>query len=272
MDFGVMKSETKCKKCGEIMKLVEKKKKFFFRCEKWKCNDRKESCRKGSVFFWKQTTVQKNNENFKILVARRKKDCSGEIGKGEQRDSLYMVQMFRTLVAGALRARSEKIGGPGIIVEVDETKLGKIKFNRGHRVEGVWVVCGIERTLERRIFCVQVESRDGETLCGVISRCVEEGSIVFTDEWKGYINIAERCNVEHHTVNHSKTFKDPVTGVCTNTVEGLNSAIKAAVPPRHRTENEVGSSLATFIWRRENKENLCGAFIDLLKKCLENFD
>jgi hypothetical protein len=33
-----------------------------------------------------------------------------------------------------------KIGSPGIVVEVDETKLGKRKYHRGHRVEGVWVV------------------------------------------------------------------------------------------------------------------------------------
>ena len=271
MDFGVMKSEMKCKKCGEIMKLVEKKKKFVFRCEKWKCNDREESCRKGSVFFGSKLQCRKIMKISRSWLQGERRIAAAKSAKVNKET---VSTWYRCFVLWLLVhcVRSEKIGGPGIIVEVDETKLGKIKFNRGHRVEGVWVVCGIERTLERRIFCVQVESRDGETLCGVISRCVEEGSIVFTDKWKGYINIAERCNVEHHTVNHSKTFKDPVTGVCTNTVEGLNSAIKAAVPPRHRTENEVGSSLATFIWRRENKENLCGAFIDLLKKCLENFD
>jgi hypothetical protein len=40
------------------------------------------------------------------------------------------------------------IGGDNIVVEIDGSKLGKRKYHRGHRVEGVWVVGGIERTHE----------------------------------------------------------------------------------------------------------------------------
>ena len=41
----------------------------------------------------------------------------------------------------------QKIGGPGIIVEMDESKFGHRKYNRGHRVESPWVVGGVERTV-----------------------------------------------------------------------------------------------------------------------------
>lgn len=67
---------------------------------------------------------------------------------------------FRQLVASAIDLEDTVIGGEGIIVEVDETKLGKRKYNRGHRIDGVWVVVGVERTEERRVFVVPVESRD----------------------------------------------------------------------------------------------------------------
>lgn len=56
---------------------------------------------------------------------------------------------FRMLVASMLYYNDSVIGGSGLIVEVDETKLGKREYNRGHRVDGDWVVVGVERTPER---------------------------------------------------------------------------------------------------------------------------
>ena len=38
-----------------------------------------------------------------------------------------------------------KIGGPGKVVEIDESKFGKRKFHRGRRADDVWVLGGIER-------------------------------------------------------------------------------------------------------------------------------
>lgn len=49
--------------------------------------------------------------------------------------------------------------GNRIIVEVDESKFGKRKSHKGHRMEGVWVVGGVERTPERKIFVTTVEDR-----------------------------------------------------------------------------------------------------------------
>lgn len=51
------------------------------------------------------------------------------------------------------------IGEPGIIVEIDESKFGKFKYNRGHKVDVVWAFGIVERTPERRIVLVKVDDR-----------------------------------------------------------------------------------------------------------------
>lgn len=33
-----------------------------------------------------------------------------------------------------------QIGGNDVVVEIDESKFGKVKYHRGRRVEGVWIV------------------------------------------------------------------------------------------------------------------------------------
>jgi hypothetical protein len=55
------------------------------------------------------------------------------------------IGYYRQLVSSSLDDEDQVIGGPGIIVEVDESKFGKRKYNRGHRVDGVWVFGGVER-------------------------------------------------------------------------------------------------------------------------------
>lgn len=51
-----------------------------------------------------------------------------------------------------------KLGGPDKIVEIVESKFGKRKYHKDHRVEGQWVFEGYERGTGR-VFMVCVESR-----------------------------------------------------------------------------------------------------------------
>ena len=62
----------------------------------------------------------------------------------------------RELREVVLFKKREKLGGPGKIVEIDESKIGKRKYHRGHVVEGQWVVGGIEVD-SRKCFIVTVE-------------------------------------------------------------------------------------------------------------------
>lgn len=68
--------------------------------------------------------------------------------------------------------------GNPIVVEIDESKFGKRHGNKGHRVEGVWVVGGVERTPDRKVFLVTVPNRTADTLKKIIDHFVLPGKLV----------------------------------------------------------------------------------------------
>jgi len=103
-------------------------------------------------------------------------------------------------------------------VEIDESKFGKRKYHRGHRVEGAWVFGGYERG-SGKVFMFVVEDRTAKTLTEMIERFIKPGTTIYSDCWKGYVGLDDHPDYEHLQVNHSIHFKDPETGVHTNAIE-----------------------------------------------------
>jgi len=85
-------------------------------------------------------------------------------------------------------------------------------------VEGSWVFGGYERG-SGKVFMVIVENRTAETLLRCIEKYIEKGTTIYSDCWKGYQCIYDHPHYQHLTVNHSLYFKDPETGVHTNSIE-----------------------------------------------------
>ena len=106
---------------------------------------------------------------------------------------------------------TEKIGGPGKVVEVDESVLVRRKYNRGRRLatenRQVWIFGGIERTEEVQVvgkngetfikrkpnkaFMVRVGNRRKETIDYIVSKFIAPGTTLMTDGAAVYKNIAE---------------------------------------------------------------------------------
>lgn len=63
----------------------------------------------------------------------------------------------REVCETCIERESKQIGGEGIRVQIDESKVGKRKYHRGHFVEGQWVFGGIEEE-SRKCFIVAVEA------------------------------------------------------------------------------------------------------------------
>ena len=176
---------------------------------------------------------------------------------------------LRQLVAGSLQEVDTIIGGEGVTVELDESKLGKRKYHRGHHVEGVWVLGGIEITPQKRMFIVPVPDRCAETLVEVIRQHVLPGTTVNTDLWRGYNTLCDYGYV-HNTVNHSRSFVNPVSGTHTNSIEGAWSGLKQHLAPQQRTQEDMHNRLGEYLWRRQNKGRLWFAFIEALRNT--NYD
>ncbi|EPR78318.1 hypothetical protein SLOPH_1875 [Spraguea lophii 42_110] len=94
-----------------------------------------------------------------------------------------------------------KLGGKRVIVEIDESKFGKRKYNRGHRVEGTWILGAVERTGKRKIVLQPVIKRNKEVINKFCEKHIIKDSIICTDCWKNYNDVHE--NYFHSTVNHS---------------------------------------------------------------------
>ena len=105
--------------------------------------------------------------------------------------------------------KREKIGGPGKLVQIDESKTGKRKYHRGHVVEGQWGFGGIEED-SRKSFIETVENRTEETLLNLIkegrtrhSHCFGirfERRNFFEDTFRNIIHVEHRRMLKE-TVN-----------------------------------------------------------------------
>ena len=60
------------------------------------------------------------------------------------------------------------------------------------------------------------------------------------------------CLFKHHSVNHSKTFKDPETGACTNLIEGAWRAhLKSKISVQNYRKFQLGKYIHRRMWTKK---------------------
>lgn len=147
---------------------------------------------------------------------------------------------------------SAQLGGPGSIVEIDESKFGRRKHHVGRIIEGQWVFGGICRQT-RRFFMVPVENRTSNTLLAIIKEKILPGTTIISDCWKAYDCLGNE-GYQHLTVNHSVNFVDPDTQAHTNTVERLWRDAKRKVPLCGRRKKHFVGYLARTMFIMHHKD------------------
>jgi transposase len=115
-----------------------------------------------------------------------------------------------------------------------------------------------------RVVAMHVPSRYGYTLRTNLNRRVEPGSIVYTDDFKGYNGID--AEYTHHTINH--TARVYVSGhVHTQTIEGFFSLFKNGVRGVYHSVSVkwLQGYLNEYTWRYNRRGNGRAMFIDLIE-------
>lgn len=162
-----------------------------------------------------------------------------------------MLKSLRSVCSNKIATNLIRIGGPGHIVEIDESKFGhKQKYHRGRFGEGPWVFGAIDRATKAAIV-FRVPNRKRETLLPIMQRHILPGTTIHSDEFTPYRTLHNHGYI-HLTVNHSENFVDPFTGVHTNTVEGLWSAVKRKLKRMNGTRyDRIPEYLDEFMWKRQ---------------------
>lgn len=167
------------------------------------------------------------------------------------------------------------IGGVGTIVEIDESKYGKRKYNKGKRVKGNWVFGGIERKYDEttrkfstgKCFMVVVEKRNRPILRDEMLKFIRPGTLVRSDCWGAYENMESwGNNWAHEEVNHSECFVTE-EGIHTNTIEGQWRISKDDIPNRvYQDSEELQEHLYYQMWKKGPVKD--GTLFDSVLKAL----
>ena len=157
------------------------------------------------------------------------------------------------------------IGGPGHIVQINESLVTQRKSHQGRPVPERWVFGGIDT--ETNIgFLVCVENRSAEILIPLIKKFILPGTTIYSHSWRAYNNIAD---IDVNPKYTHQTF----TNVHTNRVECMwkNCQKKfRAMLGVHSTT--LPSHLDEYMWRQQHGRTYREAFDNILQHISEWYD
>lgn len=242
----------RCSVCDRDMSLVRSGSKDD---EVWRCPSHKaekRSLRSGSLFFNSQLSSVKIVELLFCWSHQMQVSSSAELTNLNEKTVMRWFKEFRAICSQWLANNPPQIGGPGIIVEIDESLVAKQKFHVGRPPVQRWVFGGIAPSTGRA-FLQLVDDRSSDTLLPLIQQYIRPGSIIQSDEWPSYNGIAMISGIDppyqHQTVNHSKNFVDPQTGACTNHIESLWGKAKQKLKAMFGVQKSMLQGyLDEFLW------------------------
>jgi transposase-like protein len=261
-----------CPHCGTVGKATKleahqpKKGKRAARIGLWKCNERE--CRKqftvkvGTVFEHGRIPLHKMLQAVYLLCCSKKGCSSHQLHRILQityKSAWFLSHRIREAMRdGTLTP----MGGPGRIVEMDETAQGKIEGapKGAHRRIGQYgrtVFTLVERGGSARSF--HIEGTTLGQMLPIIRANLNRESAVMTDSASWYKRLKDRTGIaSHDMVNHDEyeyVRYEPGRTIHTNTVEGYYSIFKRGMKGvyQHCSEKHLHRYLAEFDFRYNHR-------------------
>ncbi len=247
-----------CPHCGTVGKAYKLPKTDKVRDGLYKCA----SCHKqfsvtvGTLFERSHIPLDKWLTGFHLLAASKKGISSHQLGRMlglTYKSAWFMAHRIREAMKDPHYV--SQLGGPGKVVEADETFWG----NKGRNFKGArgWghkekIFSLVERGGKVRSFHVPTVSSG--TLRPIMKRQIAEETAIVTDDAR-YYGFAGRMFGVHFVVNHSE--KEYVRGpIHTNTIENYFSILKRGLTGvyQHVSAQHLRRYVGEFDFRYNSRE------------------
>jgi transposase-like protein len=231
------------------------------------CND----CRQqytvtvGTVFESSKVPLHKWLYVNHVICSSKKGTSAHQIARNigvSYKTAWFMMHRIREAMK---ETHTGPMGGPGVILEADETYVGGKVKNRSAKQRRLGqkqlsavkdkqpVVALVERNGNVRSF--HVAKVTGDVLRSVLVTNADRKSWLMTDEHKGYIKVGGEF-AGHASVNHSRNEYVKLGIVHTNTVEGFFSLLKRGIigTYHHVSEQHLHRYCAEFDFRYNTRK------------------
>lgn len=275
INFGLIAKEVVCPKCGRPMKLKlvnDSKDGYKWACRRNNSQDKhvaSKSIRCGSFFGGsklKMTTIMILTYLWVLHLPMHYICLQAKVNDNTVTE---WIQFCRDVCLEICIGNSEIIGGPDVVVEVNESKFGRRKFSHGQKGNGKWVYCGVERVSKKAFFKI-VECQSKDDLLDIIKEFILPGTIIVSSCWKKYDCLEDDAYIKLRDYDAYK-FRHPGTNSDDNSKkESICAVVKRSLRTKRMVDNQFPSYLAEYIWRKKNKEideeKLLDVFLEDVKR------
>lgn len=270
----LISDEMLCTSCGVLMSMKGTPDSSLFlnwRCMNYQC-DHYQTTKSPLLNSFFEGFRIKPRDCLKVLILLLNGEQLVTIAKYVNIGKVTLLKIKQKIVSNVRNYFAEnpiKLGGPGSIVQVDETMLSHaVRSHRGRAPNHqTWAITMCDTDQRPAVgYCEVVENRSAQTLIPIIYRVVRSGSIIYTDEWRAYNELRNNMEYEHQTLTHKYNFVDPSTGVHTQNVESFNNKLKLIIKKNKGCgEDKRKDLIDLFLFCDYFKERAFEKFIEIIK-------